>query len=75
MKGWSAEQLKQDRYEKFRKIGSVTFEAPASAVEPAEERVSAGEVESKSGAESVQVEASEQPLQAEPVKNLSGNAE
>ena len=75
MKGWSAEQLKQDRYEKFRKIGSVTFEAPASEAEPTEERESAGELEPQSGAESVQVEASEQPLQAEPVRNLSGNAE
>ncbi|MDR6715927.1 acetyl-CoA carboxylase carboxyltransferase subunit alpha [Paenibacillus sp. 2003] len=36
MKGWSGDQLKQDRYEKFRKIGSVTFEPQASSEAPQE---------------------------------------
>lgn len=36
MKGWSGDQLKQDRYEKFRKIGSVTFEPQASIEAPQE---------------------------------------
>nr|WP_145403001.1 acetyl-CoA carboxylase carboxyltransferase subunit alpha [Paenibacillus xylanexedens] len=75
MKGWSAEQLKQDRYEKFRKIGSVTFEAPATEPESAEESESLGEAEPQSRSESNEIQASEQSLQAEPVRNLSGNAE
>jgi len=41
MKDWSGDQLKQDRYEKFRKIGSVTFESPtpATPIEAPEEPV------------------------------------
>ncbi|MNP61876.1 Acetyl-coenzyme A carboxylase carboxyl transferase subunit alpha [compost metagenome] len=51
MKGWSGDQLKQDRYEKFRKIGSVTFETPTppAPVEAPEEPVRVDVVNNLSG--------------------------